>query len=181
MRHQPSTVGLLSSRAMVWSGLGIAVAVMVVTLVVAPLIDAATQAHPPLVVAKAPLGQTVQRLLDGKFVERVSCRRACTMTTSAVIRARTGATSRFQGRRGRAVGRDRYREGGPQSKDAHQDQDSPQCAGEAEASTGQDRSSGPRKSQSYVNSEPARERLGRLVRHVLPPLARVSLCFNPTG
>ena len=97
MRHQPSTVGLLSSRAMVWSGLGIAVAVMVVTLVVAPFIDAATQAHPPLVVAKAPLGQTVQRLLDGKFVEKVSCRRACTMTTSAVIRARTARRLGFKG------------------------------------------------------------------------------------
>jgi len=42
----------------------------------------------PLVVAKAPLGQTVQDLLKGKFVEKVTCSRACTMTTSVVIRPR---------------------------------------------------------------------------------------------
>jgi hypothetical protein len=97
VRHQPSAVGLLSSLAMVRHGLGITVTAMLVSLVGAPLIGASTQAQPPLVVAKAPLGQTVQHLLDGKFVETVSCRRACTMTTSAVIRPRTARRLGFKG------------------------------------------------------------------------------------
>jgi hypothetical protein len=97
MRDQPSRVGLLSLRVMVWRGLGIAVTVMLATLVAASPIGASTQARPPLVVAKAPLGQTVLHLLDGKFVETVLCRRACTMTTSAVIRPRTARRLGFKG------------------------------------------------------------------------------------
>jgi len=46
----------------------------------------ATGRAPSLVLAKAPLDQSVQDLLKGRFIEKLTCNRACTATTSIVIR-----------------------------------------------------------------------------------------------
>jgi hypothetical protein len=85
----------LSRRAIISPPVGIVAMAVIVALAVAPPIRAASTL--PLVVAKAPLGQTVQDLLEGRFVEKVSCRRACTMTTSLVISDRTARRLGFKG------------------------------------------------------------------------------------
>jgi hypothetical protein len=46
----------------------------------------ATQARPLLTRAEVPLDQSVQDLLNGRFVERATCRRACNLATRVVIR-----------------------------------------------------------------------------------------------
>lgn len=56
---------------------------------------AATKPH--LVVAKVPLGQSVQDLLNDRFVELVTCRQVCTVTTRAAIRPGVARKLGFKG------------------------------------------------------------------------------------
>ena len=61
------------------------VALLVATICASSAMGA-TPAGPLLKRAEAPLDQSVQDLLKGRFVERATCRQACNLATRVVIR-----------------------------------------------------------------------------------------------